>query len=241
LWRDDRAAFDLYQSFQGVKNRQKLSRARYWASFVGTLGNETLFVGVYRVKYRGLLEQDTPKPDRDGVYKAASGDVYDLAMEGTFKDLIGKLFRDWGAGYRSWIQRADRKNKSIKELRTEFKEPEFPGFLNFAESLSKLDKLPKGWIEALRSSRGIYLLTCPKTKEQYVGEATGEAGFWQRWQDYVRTGHGGNVALKSRDPSDYRVSILEVAGTAATVDDISKMEGSWKAKLQSKEMGLNRN
>jgi hypothetical protein len=73
------------------------------------------------------------------------------------------------------------------------------------------------------------------------GSATGEAGFWARWQDYIRTGHGGNVALKSRDPSDYQVSILEVAGTAATVDDILKMESRWKAKLQSGEMGLNRN
>jgi hypothetical protein len=162
-------------------------------------------------------------------------------MVKTFEDLVGKLFMDWGAGYRTWVQRADRKNKAIKELCTEFKEPEFPGFLNFVESLSKLDKLPKGWIEALRSSRGIYLLTCPKTKEQYVGEASGATGFWQRWQGYAQTGHGGNVALKSRDPSDYRVSILEVAGTAATIDDISKMERLWKAKLQSTEMGLNRN
>ena len=54
-------------------------------------------------------------------------------------------------------------------------------------------------------------------------------------------GHGGNVALKSRDPADYQVSILEVAGTAATTDDVIKMEVQWKSKLQSREMGLNRN
>jgi hypothetical protein len=49
------------------------------------------------------------------------------------------------------------------------------------------------------------------------------------------------VALKSRDASDYQVSILEVAGTASTPDDIIKMEIRWKSKLQSREMGLNRN
>ena len=38
-------------------------------------------------------------------------------------------------------------------------------------------------------------------------------GFWGRWQDYIQTGHGGNLGLKSRDPSDYQISILEVAGT----------------------------
>ncbi len=93
----------------------------------------------------------------------------------------------------------------------------------------------------LQSSRGIYLLTCPMTQEQYVGAATGEGGFWSRWRDYVQTGHGGDVALKSRDPSDYQVSILEVAGTASSLDDILKMEVRWKTKLQSREMGLNRN
>ena len=84
------------------------------------------------------------------------------------------------------------------------------------------------------------MLTCPKTKEQYVGSATGDDGFWRRWQDYIQTGHGGNVALKSREPSDYQVSILEVAGTASTTDDILSAERRWMNKLQSREMGLNR-
>ena len=74
----------------------------------------------------------------------------------------------------------------------------------------------------------------------HVGSASGGGGFWQRWQDYARTGHGGNVALKSRNPSDYQVSILQVAGTDATAGDIIAMDELWKCKLQSKEMGLNR-
>lgn len=240
LWRDNRQQFDLYQATQSIENRNRL-RAPYWASFVGTPSDETLFVGIYSVKNRRLLEQDTPKPHMDGVDKADSCDVYDLTLEHPLSDLVGKLLIDWGPGDRVWIQRADRQDKRITELRTEFKEPDFPGFLNFIEPLSRLDKLPKSWIAVLQSSKGIYLLTCPKTKEQYVGSATGEEGFWRRWQDYIQTGHGGDVALKSRDPSDYRVSILEVAGTASTMDDIIKMERRWKSKLQSQEMGLNRN
>jgi len=241
LWRDNREQFDLYQSTQNIDNREKL-KARNWASFVVTPSDETMFVGIYGAKYRGLLERDTPTPHMDGgVDKAGSCDVYDLTLENHLSDLIGKLFIDWGPGERAWIQRAERQNKRVTKLRTEFSEPEFPGFLNFIESLSKLAKLPTGWITALRSSKGVYLLTCPRTKEQYVGSASGEDGFWGRWQDYVQTGHGGDVALKSRDASDYQVSILEVAGTASTPDDILKMEIRWKSKLQSREMGLNRN
>jgi hypothetical protein len=240
LWRDNRPQFECYQSTQRTENREKV-RATYWASFVGTPVDETMFVGLYRVKYRGLLEKDTPMPHRDDVDKAGSCDVWDLTLEQTLGDLIGKLFIDWGPGRLAWVQYADRQNKQITELRTEFKEPDFPGFLNFIQSLSNLDSLPKTWIVPLQSSRGIYLLTCPKTKEQYVGSATGEQGFWGRWQEYVRTGHGGNVALKSRDPSDYQVSVLEVAGTSSSEADILMIEQRWKSKLQSREMGLNLN
>jgi hypothetical protein len=240
LWRDDRPAFDLYQSHQKKASHQKFSRP-LWASFVGTHDNDTLFVGVYAAKYRGLLEHDTPWPHAEGIDKAGTCDVYDLSLHKAFEDLIGKLYVEWGGGFRAWVQHADKQDKIIRELRTEFKEPDFPGFLNFIGSLSQLNKLPTSWIVAFRSSRGVYLLTCPKTKEQYVGSATGGNGFWSRWQEYVQSGHGGNVGLISRDPSDYQVSILEVAGTASTTDDILTMEQRWKAKLQSKEMGLNRN
>lgn len=239
LWRDNRQQFDLYQSTQSVDTRSKL-KARYWASFLGTPSDDTLFVGIYSVNDRRLLERDAPKPHMDGIDMAGSCDLYGLTLERALGDLIGKLLIDWGSGERSWIQRPDRQNKPVTELRTEFKEPGFPGFLNFMKALSELDKLPNGWIAALKSSRGIYLLTCPKTKEQYVGSATGDEGFWGRWQDYVQTGHGHNRALKSRQPSDYQVSILEVAGTASIRDDIIRMEERWKSKLKSKEMGLNR-
>jgi hypothetical protein len=36
------------------------------------------------------------------------------------------------------------------------------------------------------------------------------------------------------------MSIVEVAGTSATVEDLLQMEARWKAKLPSREMGVNR-
>jgi hypothetical protein len=241
LWRDARDQFELYQSTMGFAGRTALG-APYWASFVGTPRGETVFAGLYAVTYQGVLKRDRPAPHiRGRIEKAGSCDIYKLTMQKSFEEFDGKLLIDWGKGTRSWVQRADRQDKRVMELRKEFKEPDFPGFLHFKEPLSKLDKLPKEWIAALQSCKGIYLLTCPKTREQYVGAAHGAESFWGRWQCYVKTGHGGNVGLKSRNPSDYQVSILEVAGTAATTDDILAMEKLWKAKLQSREMGLNRN
>jgi hypothetical protein len=240
LWRDARQQFELYQSTQKTGDRTTLC-APYWASFLGTPLNETMFAGLYHVNYRGLLERDIQAPHMDEVWKAGSSDVYDVTLAEPLRDLVGRLFIDWGPAFRVWIQKADQQDKRITELRTRFEEPDFPGFLDFIKSLSELNTLPLSWAAALRASRGIYLLTCPKTEEQYVGKADGEGGFWNRWQDYVRTGHGDNIALKSRDPSDYQVSILEVAGTSSTPDDILRMEGLWKLKLRSREMGLNRN
>jgi hypothetical protein len=239
LWRDDRPSFEIYQSTQHVTNLAKLN-APYWASFVGTRSGETLFVGLYsRGSYR-LMEQDTPKRQNpDEKDEAGTCHIYEVRLEEKLLDLVGRLFVEWGPGKLAWVQRADRNDKPVTELRTEFKEPEFPGFLDFIQPLSCIAGLPLSWVTALKASRGVYLLTCPRTKEQYVGSATGTDGFWGRWQDYVRTGHGGNIVLKSREPSDYQVSILEVAGTAATEPEIIGREWHWMRKLQSREMGLN--
>jgi len=241
LWRDDLPAFENYQSIQSFENRPKFTRAPIWASFVATPDGSTMFVGLYAAKYKGVLSENTPKPQCDGVDLAGSCDIYDLQLDERLSDLRGKVFIEWGDGTRAWVQRADNQNKPVIEVRPEFKEPEFPGFLNFSAPLSKVEGLPKTWIAILQQTTGVYLLTCPKTKEQYVGSASGGEGFLHRWMEYVTTGHGGNVALKSREYSDYLVSILEVAGSASNVDDILKMEFRWKEKLQSREMGLNRN
>ena len=241
LWRDNRPGFEIYQSVQSIKNRPRLSRTPAWASFVVTLDGATMFAGLYAVKYVGLLVEDRPCPHKNAVDRAGRSDDYELKRDDRLIDMEGKLFVDWGEGTRAWVQRADRQNKPIIELRPEFKEREFPGYLGFMEPLSRVAALPINWIEILKHANGVYLLTCPKTKEQYVGSAYGAEGFWHRWMEYVLTGHGGNVALKSREPSDYQVSILEVAGSNANIDDILKMEARWKYKLQSQEMGLNRN
>jgi hypothetical protein len=181
LWRDNRPIFDSYQSTQSIANRPRFSRAPVWASFVGTPGGATMFVSMYAAKYSGLLAEDKPWEFADGIDLAGSCDTYDLRLDDRLADLEGKLFIEWGEGLRAWVQRADLQNKAIIELRPEFKEPEFPGFLNLIEPLSKVSAFPKSWIEILKYAKGVYLLTCPATKEQYVGSAHGTEGFWHRW------------------------------------------------------------
>jgi hypothetical protein len=240
LWRDNRPNFELYQSVQGIKNRPKFSYP-IWASFVADPAGATLFVGIYTAEYIGVGNVDLQRPHSASVDKAGMYDRYSLKLDNAMVDLAGRLYVDWGLGTRAWVQRAKDQNKPIIEIRPSFKEEKFPGFGRFIKSLSEINALPLSWIAILRETRGVYLLTCPKTKEQYVGSATGADGLWGRWQTYIANGHGGNIGLKSKDPSDYRVSILETAGSLATVQEIIGLEQLWKTKLQSQEMGLNKN
>jgi hypothetical protein len=243
LWRDDRAGFLAYQSLQTPQNRSRLA-SRYWASFVVTPAAATLFVGLYEVALTGEAPDDMIDPLRQQLATEGGARPLDLYEQRGIDDLepfVGRVTIDWGAGTRSWIQRAGSQRKPIVEISRAFQEEPFPGYVRFIGNLSGLEALPKGWIAALSAARGIYLLTCPRTREQYVGSATGESGFFGRWLSYVGDRHGGNVGLKSRDASDYQVSILEVSGSGSTVDEIIAAEQLWKAKLQSREMGLNRN
>jgi len=119
LWRDNRPQFEWYQSTQAIDNRKKLT-APYWAVFLGTPSGETMFVGIYSVKYQGLLKEDSEKPHVKGeVDKAGSCDVYELTLQPALGDLIGKLFISWGPGALAWVQYADRQEKPIKDPRSQ--------------------------------------------------------------------------------------------------------------------------
>lgn len=240
LWRDNPIAFDDYQRLQ-KRSRRGYFAGSHWTSFVVDPAGATLFVGIYEVSLAGEVPSDWVDPLAGRRFDWSDYEMYDLRPSRILSEYVGRLVIDWGAGTRQWSQLSANQDKIITELRRQFIEPQFPGFDRFISQMSELEQLPSAWKAVLSSTRGIYLLTCPTTKEQYVGSATGAGGFLARWMEYAVTGHGGNVALKSRDPSDYRISILQTAGSAAGVDEILAMELLWKQKLQSREMGLNRN
>jgi len=238
LWRDQHAEFLRYQSIQTSQNRSRLA-SPYWASFVVTPAKSDMFVGVWQVRHSGTCPPGTTDPL--GGQDVAGLDQYEQVFVDASAEHVGRVFIDWGGGTRSWAQRAGKQDKPIIELTRKFQEQAFPGYGRFIANLSALESLPAGWLAALAAVRGVYLLTCPRTREQYVGSASGEGGLLARWLEYARSGHGGNVGLKSRDPADYQVSILEICGSAATIEEILGTEQLWKAKLQSREMGLNHN
>ena len=239
MFKKDRPLFELFQSHQSRKRHSDF-KGEYWASFVGTPDKRTLFCGLYASRYLGVGDRDVEYPHRKGkIDKAGHYDKYELILSDALKEYGGLLFVNWGPSPRSWVQ-SKKPDKIITELYREPNEEEFPGFLKFIKQLSEINLLPSEWITMLRNQKGIYLLTCPNTKEQYVGKASGSDGFWGRWQDYIRDGHGGNIHLRNR-VSDYQVSILETVGSAVSDAELDTLEALWKVKLQSRKMGLNGN
>ncbi|MFL9823416.1 GIY-YIG nuclease family protein [Rhodoplanes sp. SY1] len=250
LWRDDPAAFESYQAIQdGTPRHRARFGGRYWASFVAPSPASSLFVGLYEVRLvgpvvAGTIDPLTRLPVGGNLERYLLFDRYDCVKMTALSDYIGRLSVHWGdtsSARRAWVQRADNQDKEIVELNRVFQEEQFPGFTKLIRPLSEIETMPRTWKEILRASCGVYLLACPATREHYVGSAYGKDGFLGRWQSYAANNHGGNVGLKTRNPSDYFVSVLEVAGSASTVEEILALENTWKAKLHSRDMGLNHN
>ena len=243
LWRDNRAEFDRFQSSHALPVHRTLKTSTHWASFVRTPQGGTMFIGFYCARYIGLNSNDELSATSDAIFEAGSLYMYEVIPDPFLAEYVGRIFIDWGKGDRAFVQLASSQEKPILEITREYSDPVFPGYLQFTQNLSQVLLLPRSWIDMLMFAQGVYVLTCPRTKELYVGSASGAGGFFSRWKEYALTGHGGNVQLKSRESSDYQVAILEVAGSAANSDDIIAMESRWKEKLQTraKGFGLNSN
>lgn len=236
LWYAADGRFELYQRIQG---KPRFHSVASLIAFVATPLDETLFVGVYRVNSFGSVPPGTTDPasgrDVGGLF------LYDLELGEALREYSGRMIIDWGAGFRSWVQRPERHDKSVLEIRRAAIEPPFPGFTSFKWPIRELSSVPSSWRGALSSVCGVYLLACKSTGKQYVGSAYGSGGFWARWEDYFRTGHGGNEGMKLVSGNDYQVSILEFASSSLSNDEVIDMESRWKDKLLTRKFGLNRN
>jgi hypothetical protein len=238
------ASFERYQETQGnPKVIGQLREARYLAGFiVAPLTKATLFVGLWeRLGERPAAWSDSDMPGSHTV--GARCIAFETRHIQILSEYRGRLVIDWGVGERAWVQRADRQNKQILELRKEVADPPFPGFLELRAALDEVADFPETWTTALRNARGVYLLVHRERGDQYVGSASGTDGFLGRWLSYA-DGHGGNVAQRElgSPAAAYDVSVLEVVGSVATIDEIHARESAWKNKLGTRaKSGLNRN
>lgn len=79
-----------------------------------------------------------------------------------------------------------------------------------------------------------------------MGQAGGAGGIWQRWKDYVVSGHGGNKNLeklsKEYIASNFTFTLLEIVPSGFN-DELFQRESYWKNVLMTRNssFGYNEN
>lgn len=228
-WKSAPKDLEAYQSNQQWKNR--FLEGSSLAAFVVGPEGETLFVGMYDVLKLSHVNEEFIDPLL-GKMPAGDRASHELKHSDRMREYEEKVVIEWGKGKLAWRQRASQENnKTILEIRAQAKEEAFH-HVTLLRRLEDLRNIYPSWQTRLKVLKGVYLLTFDDGM-QYVGSATGEEGFWQRWQNYLTTGHGGNRVLirDQRDARNAMVSILEVSGTAQTGPDIINQEMLWQRKL----------
>jgi len=171
------------------------------------------------------------------------------------KDLIGRIIvHHKRAGRASYLlpKPQGMEFPIVEILRKKLNIEEFPGYNAVVLPHSKLRIITEqkiaSWHGALASVKGVYLVTDTSTGNHYVGKAAGDEGIWKRWNSYADNGHGGNKGLKKvlkekgpEHKAHFQYSILEIADTHASDQDVIAREAHWKNVLRSRGFGLNEN
>jgi hypothetical protein len=178
--------------------------------------------------------------------------LYAMSLLPSQEELIGRIIVEHQqTGRQSYIWLRPEITLPIAEIRRQkMTIGEFPGYNSVLVTHGDLRVITNqrvaSWHAALANVKGVYLITDGSSGKQYVGKASGDAGIWQRWCDYADNGHGGNVKLRAllaangpNHTAHFRYSILEIADTHASDDDILARESYWMNVLRTREFGLN--
>ncbi len=251
-----RDLFECYQDTHGPRAEAALTKARYVASFIRYRPKQALFVGLYQIDEKRSLSMDeyVARPlHRELMQHGMSGQTSSIGRDSVIEfsmsdtgwnaDWSQKLIIEWPGLERSWYRWADRNTFKIKAIA---EDALLLGKISSWEELSldrsQISLLPASWCAAMSQWRGIYLINDRSDGKQYVGSAAGQENILQRWQDYSRTGHGGNKLLKLRDSANFTFSILQLVSPAMPREEVCEIESTWKKRLLSAAPnGLNEN
>ncbi len=169
-----------------------------------------------------------------------------------YENLIGRLVVRYHNSVQAVIRKADS-NGFIDDLIVEtilsdvYDGNLFPGYDNVMISWRKLAQVINNdsWKTALQNQKGVYLITDRKTGKLYVGSAYGDLMLLGRWQNYIKTGHGGNKKMLPLSfdyiKDNFWFSILEVYRGSTDDNFIIQRENHWKEVLGTRLFGYNDN
>lgn len=250
--------FNAYQQTQVEKLERAMLGAAYLASFIGSASGTAVFVGLYKIgESRPLTREEywqVPayiELKKSGM-RGFTAEVFAKRKSVLWFDLIltefccawkGKLILSWPGQERSWWRRAHRNEFLIESiLQDSALVSGVPSWEDIDLDWSRILLLPSRWKNELSHWRAIYLIFDCSDGKSYVGSAYGKNNLLGRWIEYGVSGHGGNLHLRTRNPDNFRFTILQRLSPDMESDDVIKIENSWKKRLHTiHPVGLNAN
>jgi hypothetical protein len=168
---------------------------------------------------------------------------FDLNPTDFYAHWKGKLVVGWPPPERSWWRRAHRNTMPVIAVREESAlASAMPEWDQISLTWEELSLLPQKWKSALSQWRSVYYIFDTSDGKGYVGSAYGTDNLLGRWLNYAAKGHGGNKLLRTRDPRNFRFSILQRVSPDMETTDVIHLENSWKERLHTRYPdGLNDN
>ena len=236
---NDRKSFIAYQSEQ---SEDRFKNVDYIVSFIGEEGTSARMVGVYRV-----LGLDNERMERVNNGKF----FYRMEEMDGFSELNERVIIDWGKSAITWHQWLDKNDKEIIAVERKGLDWVCPDYDRIRLSYEQLQRIFAEeigvWKDRLSACNCIYVISDSKSGKLYVGSTYNAKGIWGRWEDYAKTGHGGDVELEkliSAEPDyakNFSWAILETLPLRIDADKAISIETFWKEKLGRTACALNRN
>lgn len=228
----------------------KFGSAKFLAIFSPARGTTSLFLGIWQLSGETknsdltLKHQALLKKHRLPMTWFENSVRYHLQQTELMNELSERLVIEWGHATRNWAQWRD---KTVVEIKPVNSIGEFTSYDRVLLSFADLRRLIKdkdsnvSWFNALSSVNGVYLIQHKLDGRLYVGAAYGKGGILGRWEAYANTGHAGNKLLRELDAHHFEFSVLEIAPSTMSQDDVTARETRWKECLGTRAFGLNEN
>ncbi|NAR17553.1 GIY-YIG nuclease family protein [Acinetobacter haemolyticus] len=234
LFEDALSNINDLEEYQRIQSKNVFKGLDYIISFLGTEKKKALFWGVFKVKNETY--------NSDNLYE------YELEEMPQFNEFKFRLVVDWGDATLAWHQHYTS-DKNILEIYPMGGLDKFPGYeyvnLSWKQLTQVLEK--EVWRTALQNQKAVYLITDTSNGKKYVGSAYAKTMLLNRWENYAKNRHGGNIQLeqlpKEHIEENFRYSILDIFKSTTDDNIILHRESWWKNILLSRhtEFGYNSN
>jgi hypothetical protein len=240
--------YNAYQQTQPPKVEKQIQKASHIASFIGDRAGRALFVGLFenRGNKQSKLADRLRKPGVCDLPKYGHINKdrlclwFDLVLARPLSDWSGKLIVSWPPPEIAWTRWCSKNEfKVLAILEESLLARAMPVWRELVITWNDLKILPATWRAKLGEWRGVYFILDTSDGKGYVGSAYGTENIRHRWENYAKSGHGGNKLLKTRTPENLQFSILERVSPDTPPEHVIQREETWKKRLHTCEHGLN--